>query len=76
VKYLLLIFFALPCFASKEEEAMKAAAMAAYKQFVIEDNVIEIVRKKVPKQYKDLAEKLGPFLDVIVRQKVEGEWKF
>lgn len=75
---LLLILMAAPTTeaATKEDDALKTAAMAAYKQFGIEDNINEYIKHKVPKKYKELAEKIGPIVDVVVRKKVEYVWKF
>ena len=79
MKYFIVVF--LLCFSAKasseeEGEALKYASMAAFKQFGIEDNINEYLRKKVPKQYQEMAAKIAPILDIVVRQRVEVKWKF
>lgn len=76
MRFILLIFLSLPCYATKEEDAVKNAASAFYKQFGMEQMVDKFVQDKIPKEIKDLSKTFGPFADVLIRQKVELKWTF
>ena len=76
MKFVLLVFLSLSCFASKEEDVSKNAAWVFYKQFGMEQMINRFVEEKVPKSVKDLSKTLGPIADIIIRQKVEYKWTF
>lgn len=73
---IILLLICNTAFASNEEEAVKNAATAAYKQFGLEDDVNRFVEKTVPEDIKKIAVYIGPVVDVFIRQKVEYRWNF
>lgn len=76
MKLFLLIFLSLPCYATKEEDAVKNAASAFYKQFGMEQMVDKFVKDTVPKKIQEVSKTFGPIADIIIRQKVEYKWTF
>ena len=78
MKYLLFIFLisSSALAASNEEEAVKAAFNAGYKQFGIEENVEHIVETHIPKELRELAAQVHIVTDVIIRQRIDYTWNF
>ena len=73
---ILIILISLPCLASAEEAAVKAAVEAGMKQSGMDVKLEEYLRKKVPEFVVVFFQKIGPISDIAANQKVTLEWKF
>jgi hypothetical protein len=62
--------------ASSQDEAVKTAMLAAYKQTGMEGHVTRTIEEQVPKKFRIIAGHVGNVINVIVNQKVEYSWNF
>lgn len=77
MKYILALLL-IPnfCYASPEEEAVKQALTAAYKQAGIESRVKDTLENMVSKKHKELIKKVSPMFQLIYNKRIEFKWDF
>jgi hypothetical protein len=79
MKTLLFIFLLLPSLAlasNEEDEAVKAAFNAGYKQFGLEQQVEHLVEIHIPRDLREIATKVHLVTDVVIRQRIDYTWNF
>jgi hypothetical protein len=62
--------------AEAEQDAIRNAAEALYKQTGIEKNITEYTEKRIPNEYKPMISKVTIFTRALVTKKVEFKWSF
>ena len=71
-----LILFTISSKANNEQEAIKKALDAGYKQSGLERNIQNIIDKKISKEQQKLLGNVGTVINILVTEKVELKWTF
>lgn len=76
VLVILICFLSAPVLADQSEEAARKAMEAAYVQSGINVRVNEFIENKVPKEYREVAAKVGYAATLIQQQRIEYRWEW